>query len=134
MTYGKTQSEEYVTDVMNFHRDAIQTLLPVTRSTEGDKSNGWIVWTGSSDRTINVIFVPEEYAEELRQKGRQETALEEKKKEILIQGRQETSSGKANIDSNNNNCATSTPIHSPLSASQNSSGRKVLPRVCTLIN
>eukprot|EP01127_Copromyxa_protea_P013537 TRINITY_DN3665_c0_g3_i2.p1 TRINITY_DN3665_c0_g3~~TRINITY_DN3665_c0_g3_i2.p1 ORF type:complete len:1154 (-),score=276.80 TRINITY_DN3665_c0_g3_i2:120-3581(-) len=67
------KTQEYVTNILNFHRDAIQTLLPVPRS----ENDGWIVWTGSSDRTINVMFVPTEYTEELHQQGLIEKEKEE---------------------------------------------------------
>eukprot|EP01126_Amoeba_proteus_P021035 TRINITY_DN2133_c0_g2_i16.p1 TRINITY_DN2133_c0_g2~~TRINITY_DN2133_c0_g2_i16.p1 ORF type:complete len:839 (-),score=155.35 TRINITY_DN2133_c0_g2_i16:123-2486(-) len=55
------KSGEYVTKVKNFHRDAIRTLLSVPRAEE----DGLIVWTASSDSTINVMFVPVDYTKEL---------------------------------------------------------------------
>eukprot|EP01126_Amoeba_proteus_P048139 TRINITY_DN5549_c2_g1_i1.p1 TRINITY_DN5549_c2_g1~~TRINITY_DN5549_c2_g1_i1.p1 ORF type:complete len:407 (-),score=76.81 TRINITY_DN5549_c2_g1_i1:663-1883(-) len=58
-TWEKTG--EYVADIRNLHRDAIRMLLPISRP-EGD---GWVVWTGSSDSTINVMFVPINYTSTL---------------------------------------------------------------------
>lgn len=51
----------FVAQIKNFHTDAIQAIFSVPRK-EGD---GWIVWTASSDSTINVLFVPNNYSEAL---------------------------------------------------------------------
>lgn len=45
----------FVESVQNFHRDAIVSILVI------EKKKGYIVWTGSSDKTINVMFVPKNY-------------------------------------------------------------------------
>jgi len=37
------------------HTDAIVSILPI------ENEKGLIVWTGSSDRTINIMFVPKNY-------------------------------------------------------------------------
>lgn len=55
------KDHHFVAPVKNFHTDAIQAIFKVGRKEE----DGWIVWTGSSDSTINVLFVPAAYSESL---------------------------------------------------------------------
>jgi len=57
------QTFEYCSNIPNCHRDAIECI--VTRKSE--IGEGWYVWTGSSDKTIDVMYVPENYAEKLKQ-------------------------------------------------------------------
>jgi len=57
------QTFQYCNNIPNCHRDAIECI--VTRKSE--IGEGWYVWTGSSDKTIDVMYVPENYAEKLKQ-------------------------------------------------------------------
>jgi len=52
---------EKIKTIPNLHVDAISYLLPLKRK----KPSGWQVWTGSYDRTINVLFVAEDYNQHL---------------------------------------------------------------------
>lgn len=60
----KSKEVSYIAEIENLHRDAIQSLHSVSTD------NGWIVWTGSSDYTINVLFVPLEYDKGLEEEGK----------------------------------------------------------------
>lgn len=114
-----SKTEEYVTNILNFHRDAIQTLLPIPRAEE----DGWIVWTGSSDRTINVIFVPTEYTEELHHKGYSEREKEEiQKMEEKLRETAEQDKKKQEEEEEQNLRKEDTDER----------GKKLLPRVCSL--
>lgn len=43
-----------VRTIKNPHSDAISWIEPIARA----QMNGWQVWTGSYDKTINILFVP----------------------------------------------------------------------------
>jgi len=48
------QTKQFVRTIVNPHTDAISWIEPVYKP----KMNGWQVWTGSYDKTINILFVP----------------------------------------------------------------------------
>jgi len=57
------QTFQYCSNIPNCHRDPIDCIV----SRKSETGEGWYVWTGSSDKTIDVMYVPENYAEKLRQ-------------------------------------------------------------------
>ena len=48
------QTKQFVRTIVNPHIDAISWIEPIFKR----EMNGWQVWTGSYDKTINILFVP----------------------------------------------------------------------------
>eukprot|EP01128_Nolandella_sp_AFSM9_P004967 TRINITY_DN2347_c0_g1_i1.p1 TRINITY_DN2347_c0_g1~~TRINITY_DN2347_c0_g1_i1.p1 ORF type:complete len:962 (+),score=247.74 TRINITY_DN2347_c0_g1_i1:25-2886(+) len=76
---------EYIRPLPNLHRDAIREILSVYK----EEMDGWQVWTGSSDRTINITFVPTKYAEHCLPETPEEVAKREALEEEILRKEQE---------------------------------------------